>query len=105
MRTDMADKHESELDKARGATEGQEKLRAYHEGKFQSHDPVTGEKRGKLARHAEAEAQGGPLGDPEPAESAESVRARRAAAKSSAVAPMSTDSVPLVRKSKSAKRK
>jgi hypothetical protein len=38
-------KKESELDKARGTTEGQQAQRAYHEGEFQTTDPVTGEKR------------------------------------------------------------
>jgi hypothetical protein len=38
-------KHESELDKRRGLTESQQSLKAYHEGEFQSTDPVTGEAR------------------------------------------------------------
>jgi hypothetical protein len=38
-------KKESELDKARGTTESQQALRKYHEGEFQTTDPVTGEAR------------------------------------------------------------
>lgn len=38
---------ESEIAKAKGTTESQEAVKSYHEGKFQTHDPVTGEKRDK----------------------------------------------------------
>lgn len=56
-------KKETELDKARGTTADQQANRAYHEGEFQTHDPVTGEKRGPLAHHATPEGQGGAVGD------------------------------------------
>jgi hypothetical protein len=36
---------EAEEEKLRGQTDEQQELRDYHEGKFQTHDPVTGEKR------------------------------------------------------------
>jgi len=36
-----------ELQKARGQTESQKQMKAFHEGRFQSHDPVSGEKRDK----------------------------------------------------------
>jgi pyruvate/2-oxoglutarate dehydrogenase complex dihydrolipoamide acyltransferase (E2) component len=35
----------SERDKAAGNTPAQQEVRAYHESDFQTHDPVTGEKR------------------------------------------------------------
>ena len=38
-------KQASELEKARGEMPSQQKLRSYHEGDFQTTDPVTGEKR------------------------------------------------------------
>ena len=38
----------SELEKARGETPSQKELRSYHEGDFQTTDPVTGEKRENL---------------------------------------------------------
>ncbi len=38
---------EDEFAKAKGTTESQKAVKAYHEGKFQTHDPVTGEKRSK----------------------------------------------------------
>lgn len=37
----------TELAKVRGETDSQKSVKAYHEGKFQTHDPVTGEKRDK----------------------------------------------------------
>lgn len=36
-----------ELQKARGQTESQKQMKAFHEGRFQSHDPVSGQKRDK----------------------------------------------------------
>ena len=36
---------EAEHDKLHGQTESQQEIKAYHEGKFQTHDPVTGQKR------------------------------------------------------------
>jgi hypothetical protein len=36
---------EEERAKEAGETDPQQELRKYHEGKFQTHDPVTGEKR------------------------------------------------------------
>lgn len=39
--------YDLEMQKLRGQTEGQLAMKAYHEGKFQTHDPVTGEKRDK----------------------------------------------------------
>jgi hypothetical protein len=38
-------KQASELEKARGETPSQQEVRSYHEGDFQTTDPVTGEKR------------------------------------------------------------
>ena len=38
-------KQASELEKARGQTPSQQEVRSYHEGDFQTTDPVTGEKR------------------------------------------------------------
>jgi hypothetical protein len=61
---------ESELDKARGKTESQQEIRAYHEGEFQTKDPVTGQKRGELALHARPEFQFGAI-ETEPYESAD----------------------------------
>ncbi len=37
-----------ELQKARGQTDSQKAMKKYHEGKFQSHDPTSGEKRDKF---------------------------------------------------------
>ena len=34
-----------EQKKAAGQTDAQKELRAYHEGAFQTHDPITGEER------------------------------------------------------------
>lgn len=53
----------SELDRARGQTADQQKLRDYHEGNFQTHDPVTGQERGPLAAHARPENQFGAVGE------------------------------------------
>ena len=57
-------KKESELAKARGETESQQALTAYHEGDFQSTDPVTGEARkpGGLWQDAE-ELEGNIVGE------------------------------------------
>jgi hypothetical protein len=38
---------EAEQEKLAGETDSQQKVRKYHEGKFQTHDPSTGEKRDK----------------------------------------------------------
>jgi hypothetical protein len=38
---------EEEQAKLEGETDSQGEVRKYHEGKFQTHDPVTGEKRDK----------------------------------------------------------
>lgn len=59
-------KKETEHDKAAGKTEAQLANRAYHDGKFQTHDPVTGEKRGPMMYHRTPEAQTGPIGDENP---------------------------------------
>lgn len=39
--TDLAE----EQKKAAGQTDSQREIREYHEGEFQTHDPITGEKR------------------------------------------------------------
>jgi hypothetical protein len=36
---------QAESDKLRGQTESQKEIESYHEGEFQTHDPVTGKKR------------------------------------------------------------
>jgi hypothetical protein len=36
---------ELEMEKVRGQTDSQQEYREYHEGEFQSTDPITGEKR------------------------------------------------------------
>lgn len=38
---------EAEYAKAAGQTDDQQEIAAYHKGAFQTHDPVTGEKRDK----------------------------------------------------------
>ncbi len=39
--------HDLELKKLRGETDSQKAIKEYHEGEFQTHDPVTGEAREK----------------------------------------------------------
>lgn len=41
-----------EQKKAAGQTDSQKAMREYHEGKFQTHDPITGEKRDDEPRPA-----------------------------------------------------
>ena len=61
----MADekKRESELDKARGLTEEQQAAKEYHEGEFQTTDPVTGEPRGRTMNWQDEDNPNAPIGE------------------------------------------